>query len=357
MNNRPQPDRRATIAGPGSPMPQALRWLGWPLSLIYGPIVARRNRYWDRHAPNRVERPVISVGNLSVGGTGKTPVVSWLAQHLQQAGWRPAIAMRGYKSTHGGKSDEQLEHESRLAAVPVIAHPDRHDAIARFLNTHEDIDVILLDDGFQHRQLHRDLDIVLIDTLRPPFRDALLPRGYLREPVASLARADVIALTRADLASTDALTSLRSRVAQIVGEPPPVEFRSIWSWLDSSDAPEPRPIDWLRGRTFVAVCGIGHPDAFLAMAGRAGAQLADTIILPDHARYTAALLTDIARRARDTAGVLTTAKDWVKIKPVLEQQRINLAVHRPRLDFEATRGGDELISRVTTIVRQHLERS
>ncbi len=356
MNKR-HPDRRATIAGPGSPLPGALRWLGWPLSAVYGSIIARRNRYWDRHAAARVDRAVISVGNLSAGGTGKTPVVSWLAQHLHDAGLRPAIAMRGYKSTRGEKCDEQLEHESRLAAVPVIADPDRHGAISRYLAAHDEIDVILLDDGFQHRRLHRDLDIVLIDTLRPPFRDALLPRGYLREPVASLARADVVALTRADLVSSDALTTLRSRIAQIVGQAPPVEFRSVWSWLDSSDAPEPRTIDWLQGRSFIAVCGIGHPDAFLAMAGRAGAQLADTIILPDHARYTPALLSGIAARARNTAGVLTTAKDWVKIKPVLEQQRINLAVHRPRLDFEATRGGDELISRVTAIVRQRLERS
>lgn len=355
MSDERQLQNTSHVNSPGSPLPRPLRFLGWPLSAAYASVVARRNRYWERHAPARVDRPVISVGNLSAGGTGKTPMVSWLATQLTQAGHKPAIAMRGYKSRRHQKSDEQLEHEARLATVPVIADPDRCAAITHYLDQHHDIDVILLDDGFQHRQLHRDLDIVLIDALRSPFNDAVLPRGYLREPVSSLARAHVVALTRTDLLRHDALGALRSEISQIVGEPPRVEFRSIWTRVDSSDAEQPRDVNWLKGRTFIALCGIGHPDAFLAMAGRASARLADTIILRDHATYHASMLKDAARHAANTDGILTTAKDWTKIEPLLKHHRIDAVFHRPRLEFEPERGGDWLIKRIRNIISRQTE--
>ncbi len=338
-----------------APLPGALRFLGPPLALGYGCAVGVRNAWCDRRPPRRVDRPVVSVGNLSAGGTGKTPVVAWLAEQILAAGRHPAIAMRGYKARRDAKGDEQLEHETRLPGVPVVAHPDRFAALSRFLPAHREIDVILLDDGFQHRRLHRDLDIVLIDALRSPFEDAMLPHGYLREPVESLRRADVIALTRVDLAAQEALADLRSLIERLVGEAPLVEFASTWSGVDSTDFAEPREASWLRGRSFVALCGIGHPEAFLAMIGRAGANLADTIILPDHARYDAALLADAARRAAGTDGLLTTAKDWVKIEPLMTPHAIHIAVHRPRLEMRPVRGGETLVDRVLCLLAE-LER-
>lgn len=332
------------------PLPGALRLLGPPLALAYRGGVAARNAWLDRAPPRRIDRPVISVGNLSAGGTGKTPVVAWLARELLQAGRRPAIAMRGYKARRGGRSDEQLEHEWRRPGAPVVAHADRFAALSRFLPDHPEIDVILLDDGFQHRRLHRDLDLVLIDALRSPFEDHLLPRGFLREPVESLRRAEVIALTRADLAGEEALADLRASIARVRGAVPEVEFAASWSCVDSSDVVEPRPVEWLRGRSFVALCGIGHPEAFLAMAGRAGARLADTIILPDHARYDSALLARAARRAAGTDGLLTTAKDWVKIEPLMRQHPLNVAVHRPRLEMVPLCGGEALVARILDLL-------
>lgn len=332
------------------PLPGALRPLGAPLALGYRVAVAARNAWWDRATPRRVDRPVVSVGNLSAGGTGKTPVVAWLAEQLLRAGHQPAIAMRGYKSRRGSPSDEQLEHESRQPGIPVVAHPDRFAALSRFLPAHREIDAVILDDGFQHRRLHRDLDLVLIDALRSPFEDHLLPAGYLREPVGNLRRADVIALTRVDLAAEDALADLRASIARAAGAPPAVEFAATWSRVDSTDAAEPRTVDWLRGRTFTAMCGVGRPEAFLAMAGRAGAHLADTIILPDHARYDAALLGRTARRAAERDGLLTTAKDWVKIEPLMKTLPFNVAVHRPRLEMVALRGGEALVGRILKLL-------
>ena len=355
MSDRRHIVHSSQAAGPPSPLPRPVRFLGPPLPADYGHLEAQRNRHRERHASARARRPVISVGNLSAGGTGKTPVVSWLAGRLLAAGHRPAIAMRGYKARRGRKSDEQLEHEARLPGVPVLADPDRRAAIEACLAQHEEIDVILLDDGFQHRQLHRDLDIVLVDALRSPFDDALLPRGYLREPVAGLARAHVVALTRSDLVTEGTLASLRSDISQLVGTPPHVEFRSAWARIDSSDADEPREINWLKGRSFIALCGIGHPAAFIAMAQRAGARLVQTIIRRDHTTYRHRFLADLARRAGGTDGVLTTAKDWVKIEPLLRQHRIRLAVHRPYLEFDVVRGGDWLIERIEAIIEQRTE--
>jgi len=337
------------LAARRGPLPRALRFLGPPLAFAYRGLVAARNGWWDRRKPRRLDRPVISIGNLSAGGTGKTPIVAWIAEQLQRAGRLPAIAMRGYKARAGGKSDEQREHESRLPGVHVIADPDRYAALSRFLPEHPHIDAILLDDGFQHRRLHRDLDIVLIDALRSPFDDAMLPHGYLREPVESLRRADVIALTRVDLAAEEALADLRSLIERLVGEEPLVEFASAWSRIDSTDAAEPREASWLRGRSFVAMCGIGHPEAFLAMIGRAGAVIVDTIILPDHASYDAAILADAAQRAAGTDGLLTTAKDWVKIEPLMQHHPLNVALHRPRLEMQPVRGGDALKRRILAL--------
>lgn len=342
-------------AGPRSPLPRPLRLLGPPLAAVYGHFVARRNRHWEQHAATRVHRPVISVGNLSAGGTGKTPVVSWLAARLLDAGHTPAIAMRGYKASRHRKSDEQLEHESRLPGVPVIADPDRRAAIDAYLARPRDTDVILLDDGFQHRQLHRDLDIVLVDALRSPFDDALLPQGYLRESVAGLARAHVVAITRRDLVTEGTLAALRSEVSQLVGTPPQVEFRSAWTRVDSTDADTPREVDWLNGRSFIALCGIGHPAAFVAMAQQSGARLVDTIIRRDHTQYHHAYLTDLARRAAGTDGILTTAKDWMKIETIIKQHHINIVFHRPHLDFQALRGGDWLMQRIEAIITPRTE--
>ncbi len=346
VNASPRQFDARGAASSRTPLPAALRFLGVPLSLGYGCAVGIRNAWRDRRPGRRVGRPVVSVGNLSAGGTGKTPVVAWLAEELLRRGHRPAIAMRGYKASRGGKSDEQLEHESRLPGVPVVARPDRFVALRRFLPTRHEIDIVLLDDGFQHRQLHRDFDLVLVDSLRSPFNDALLPRGYLREPVENLRRADAIALTRTDLAGEEDLADLRSHLRRLTGAEPLAEFAASWSRVDSTNAAEPRDASWLRGRRFVALCGIGRPEAFLAMIGRAGAHLADTILLPDHARYDARLLREAAERAGGTEGLLTTAKDWVKIEPLMQQHRLQVAMHRPRFEMRPVRGGDALLGRV-----------
>ena len=164
--------------------------------------LAMRLRNWQfdrgRKAIQSVPVPVISVGNLTMGGTGKTPLVAWVARWLRQHDVRVTLISRGYGASAGGRNDEALELEHQLPDVPHLQNPDRL-AAARLALEEFECQAILLDDGFQHRRIARDLDIVLLDACEPFGYGHVFPRGMLREPLAGLNRADVLALSRADM--------------------------------------------------------------------------------------------------------------------------------------------------------------
>ncbi len=166
----------------------------------YAAAVRWRNRRYDRGAAtvHRVGVPVLSVGNLTLGGTGKTPMVRWLAQWFHNRGARVAVVSRGYGAKVGNANDEALELRRLLPDVPHLENPDRV-AAAREAVATLGCQAILLDDGFQHRRIARDLDIVLLDALAPFGFGHVFPRGTLREPLAGLRRADAVVLSRADL--------------------------------------------------------------------------------------------------------------------------------------------------------------
>ena len=199
------------------------RRTGWWAALARGSLrlletpytwaVEYRNRRFDRgqSAVHRVTVPVISVGNMTAGGTGKTPLVAWLARWLLAHGRHVTLISRGYKSRARRPNDEALELQQHLPHVPHLQDPDRVSA-ARAAVQVLACDVIVLDDAFQHRRIHRDLDIVLIDALEPFGYRHLLPRGLLREPLPRLARADVIGLSRADAVDAARRAALRDEV-------------------------------------------------------------------------------------------------------------------------------------------------
>ncbi len=189
--------------------------------------MARRNRRFDAgHGVVTLDRPVISVGNLSTGGTGKTPMTMRVVQWLREAGHAPAIAMRGYRAGPEG-SDEALLYQEAFAGMPIVAQANRIDGLLQLFAQEEGdgeagsapararTDVVVLDDGFQHRQIARQFDLVLIDATRDPFADALLPAGWLREPAASLRRAHAVVLTHAESADARWLEAIRERVLAI----------------------------------------------------------------------------------------------------------------------------------------------
>jgi tetraacyldisaccharide 4'-kinase len=166
----------------------------------YAMAMSWRNRRYDRGKAviHRAGVPVVSVGNITLGGTGKTPMVEWIARLYRRHQVRVAIVSRGYRAEEGGRNDEARELEQKLPDVPHIQNADRA-AAARVAVEELDMQLIVLDDGFQHRRLARDLDVVLLDALEPFGFEHVFPRGTLREPLSGLRRADLVILSRADV--------------------------------------------------------------------------------------------------------------------------------------------------------------
>lgn len=288
------------------------------LALPYAAAVTIRNAAYDRGlaAVRRASVPVVCVGNLTLGGTGKTPLVAWVAGRCLAAGRRPTIVSRGYGAARGQTSDEAAELGLVLPGVPHVADRDRVAAVATAVAG--GADSIVLDDGFQHRRLARDLDIVAIDATDPFGCGHLFPRGLLREPLAGLCRAQAVVLTRADAVDADRRRAILAALGDICGG------RGPRVWAEATHAPRRLrtaagghlPLDTLRGARVAAFCGIGNPAAFrLALEGL-GAKLVDFATYPDHHAYAADDAAALASRAATARAelVVTTLKDLVKVR-------------------------------------------
>lgn len=340
-----------------SPVPALPLPLAALASRLYALAISRRNHAFDQSRNvTRLDIPVISVGNLSVGGTGKTPAVERIVRSLAAAGHRPCVAMRGYRSVDG-KSDEAeqyrltFRHLSNLPDIPIVAQPDRIAGIRRLAQERAasslpPIDAIVLDDGFQHRKLARDLDLVLIDATRNPFEDHLLPRGWLREPISSLARAHAVIITRSDLIPQHRLDALHAAIAKAAPKALIARSSHRWIGLDLLNVGTEldEPVDWLKGKRLVACCAIGNPGAFLQqIANASGTAPVEALILRDHDPYTPATvrtLINLATAARADA-IITTQKDWTKLSTHPHAQW-SCPVVRPVLDMVWLTGGEAL---------------
>ncbi|MCX5671262.1 MAG: tetraacyldisaccharide 4'-kinase [Planctomycetota bacterium] len=266
--------------------------------------------------PGRVKRapcPVVSVGNLTVGGTGKTPMVAYLARLVTELGKRPLIVSRGYGSRPGRPNEEAQELERLCPGVPHVQNPDRFAAISAWM-TGNPCDVAILDDGFQHRRLARDVDIVLVDALRPFGFGHLVPRGLLREPLSALRRADMAIVTRAELVAEAEVSRLKRDLAALARPATPILVaRHQPTGLAMFDGSR-RPAEWLRGEDVAAACAIGNPEAFRRTIEQLGARVKLFKTFRDHHAYTREDLTHLIELAR-AAGVktlVTTGKDSVK---------------------------------------------
>ncbi len=265
-------------------------------------------------------------------------MVQWIARLLQSHQHQPLIAMRGYKAKPGEKSDEQIEHEERLPEVPVIANPKRKEAIRAFLNEHGDTyNCGILDDGFQHRQVSRAVDIVLIDATRSPFEDRLLPAGFLREPVESLSRASAVILTGADLRDEGRIDHLRLQIAKHHGKPPIAMFRHAWTKLlvfhEGSEEPS-QSTGQLAQRPLFAVCAIANPSRFFDQIELHGGLIAESLQLADHAGFSERVVARLIGRALKCGAeaIVTTQKDWVKIRNTSAAQNATIPFVRPMLE-------------------------
>ena len=274
-----------------------------------------RNRRYDRRAAltKRVPVPVISVGNITLGGTGKTPMVEWLARWFRERGTRVAIVSRGYGAARGERGDEALELEDRLPDVPGVQNPDR--VAAAELAIHEfESQLILLDDAFQHRRIARDLDVVMLDAMRPFGFDHVFPRGMLREPLSGLSRADAVILSRADGVPPDERARIRRTVARYAPRAAWVEVSHRPACLLSADGAR-EPLAALTRKRVAAFCGIGNPSGFRHTLANLGCDLVDFRALPDHHAYRREDVTELSSWAARSGAelVLCTHKDLVKV--------------------------------------------
>ncbi|MFM7151798.1 MAG: tetraacyldisaccharide 4'-kinase [Gemmataceae bacterium] len=304
---------RGQDRGVGSFLARGALWVG---SWAYGMGVFLRNKAfqsgWLKSFPAAV--PVVSVGNLTVGGTGKTPMVEFVARFYRSRDFIAAILSRGYGAPEGS-NDEALVLEENLPDVPHLQGPDRV-LLAQTAVEELESEILVLDDGFQHRRLRRDLDLVLIDATDPWGGGYLLPRGLLREPVSSLKRAHGVVLTRCDQVSPEVVAGIRKRIASIAADLPIAEAAHQPLHLaNASGARE--ALDVLRGRKVSAFCGLGNPQAFRRTLDDLGCDVLRFHVYPDHHPYHRSDVEDLQEHARtlpDDALVLTTHKDLVKLR-------------------------------------------
>lgn len=289
-----------------------LRFASWP----YGLAMRVRNRAFDRGWKQvaRAAVPVVSVGNLTLGGTGKTPCVEWVARFFRERGVQVAILSRGYGSEHG-RNDEAMVLEENLPDVPHLQGADRA-ALAETAVEELEAELLILDDGFQHRRLHRDLDIVLIDLTCPPTRDFMFPRGTLREPASGLRRAGAVLLTRADQVPAAEVEAVKAWLARRFPGVPVATTEHRPTELTGCDG-ERAPVLSLASKAVGAFCGIGNPAAFRHTLEGLGATVTTFRAFPDHHRYTREDADDLTRWAEALpagAVIATTQKDWVKLR-------------------------------------------
>ncbi|MCC6970351.1 MAG: tetraacyldisaccharide 4'-kinase [Phycisphaerales bacterium] len=324
--------------------------LGALASAIYGKVIASRNAAFDAgRGVVHLDRPVISVGNLSVGGTGKTPMVVHALGLLRDAGKKPCVAMRGFRAGPDG-SDEAALYRRVRAGVPIVARPDRVEGLIELFATSEGegVDCIVLDDGFQHRRLARQLDIVLLDATRSVFLDRLLPAGWLREPVSSLARAQAVVVTHAERVAARVVDDMLRRVREV--SPNALLASARHEWLDlrvhHGHDVQVRAVDWLRSKRVVAACAIGNSEAFLAQTRETvGRDLVASIALRDHDPFNAASVARITKAADKSDVIVVTEKDWSKLSKV-PAETWPCAIAVPRLGVQFERGGGELAAAI-----------
>lgn len=296
----------------------------WPLAWLY------RLGFWlvrqFAGAPVSLGVPVISIGNITVGGTGKTPTIEFIARGLLNEGYKVGIVSRGYgRASHEtvvepgykiqrmevGLVGDEVKYLANSLPEAIFSVDDSKTEAGLRLVESEQLDLVLVDDGFQHCSLKRDIDLVTYDAALPERALKLFPRGVMREPLGSLKRADIVILTRSDFA-TD-IHNLRKR---LIRKSPRAEFYLARFTADELVGRENRwPVKYLEDKSIYLFAGIGNFLAFKKQVGALSADIDAQMELADHQEYTSELLGKIKSEAvrHDSDLLLTTGKDWVKL--------------------------------------------
>jgi tetraacyldisaccharide 4'-kinase len=345
-------DIRNIMTGGGGLYGKIVRPGLWLASRSYGDLTAwRRFNYRYKCAQSfGLEVPVISVGNLTTGGTGKTPMVAWIVRELQAMGAKPAIVTRGYKAREG-KSDE-AEMLSNSCGCPVIVNADRvagaKTAIIAGAN------VVVLDDGFQHLRLRRDVNIVLIDATNPFGYGHVLPRGMMRERPRALKDADTVIITRCDQVPPEELRRIRRRLNRMTRRADVLCAVHRPKSLVNAQGDE-LDITELPGKRIVGFCGVGNPESFFTTLRDSGAELAGRVAYDDHAAYSQQTVEQVNQLANDADAewLMTTEKDAVKLAGL----NFDKPLWQLHVQMHVTEGGFRLRSKLNDLMQPVLTES
>lgn len=307
------------------------RLLLWPFSLLYGGLTRLRASLYAHGVlkQKRLNHPVISIGNLTVGGTGKTPMVIWLAQRLLADGHRVGILSRGYRGT-GTTSDEIELMKSRLQDRAIFGVGSRRYEQGKQLESA--VDLFLLDDGFQHLSLARDLNILLIDASEPLARQMMLPTGNLREPVSAMTRADILIFTR-----TETAPGTNAAIEKIQDYPVFSAATRLMGFRRFGQGSEVLPVEAIGPGPFYAFCGIGNPRAFFRDLQNWKIPLAGCCEFADHHHYDSRDARELEEAAQGAgaAALLTTEKDAQNLAQVSFS---TTPVYTALIDLEISKG-------------------
>lgn len=328
----------------------------WVLSWVYCVLMVLRGVLYKISVLKtlKLSCPVISIGNLTVGGTGKTPLIEFLAEVLGDRNSKVVILMRGYMDGGTGsqahKSDEATMLEDVFPDIPVLIGANRGKNAQTYLKDHS-ADVFLLDDGFQHQQLARDVDIVVVDSTDPWGNGCLMPRGILRESKHALKRAQIFVLTKTDLGKNNLDMINKDLKAR---NPEALIVETIHKPVSLVDLRQGAVVDLkvISGRQVCAVCSIGNPNSFKQTLTGLGANIEKFNPFMDHHIYTDEDIKCVVRSCQDQniAMIVTTEKDAVKLKLLLDKFPEEIQILSLRIKIVITEGEDQFLERIDRIL-------
>lgn len=323
------------------------------LEALYAPAVALRNCWYDfvPGAARQVDVPVVSVGNVTMGGTGKTPLTAAIVERAVSRGVKTAIISRGYHAKPGELNDEGKELTTRIPECVYVQNPKRAQAAAELCAFEESSrpQLIVLDDGFQHRRLARQLDIVLVDALNPFGYNRICPRGFLRESLSALCRAQCVVITRADRVEESDLKRIEDKILSY--NPSLVLARACHRpGVLRRLSGRTEPLSMVAGKRVLAFCGLGNPDGFRQTVESLDCNVAAFKAYPDHHLYDSTdekEITALAEQAQADA-VVCTMKDFVKLSESMLHMPI--PVYGIEIDMAFLSGETEFWTLVDSVI-------
>ena len=336
-------------------VPILIRLLLRIISLFYSIIVRTRNFLYNAQIlkSNKVNALIICIGNITTGGTGKTPLVVWLCNFLHDKDIRTAILTRGYKAHKGKFSDEPAILAQSCPDCRILINSNRTESAQKAISQHN-AQVLVMDDGFQHRKLHRNLNIVTIDSTCPFGYGKILPAGLLREPATAIKRAQAAIITRSDLVSETKLIQITEKIKKI--NPDIVIANAMHKPVCVKLIEKPKlDLEHLKTKRIFAFSGIGNPDGFLKTIKKLELNLIESKSYNDHYNYTQQDAEDIYQRAAYVNAdlILSTQKDWTKIA-LLMKHRDNIDFGYLLVEMDFTSGKDKITQLINSTIQSKM---